>query len=491
MSHELRTPLNAIIGFSEVLTDRLFGDLNERQSKYIDNVLVSGRHLLRLINDILDLSKVEAGRVSLETSLFDPAEALRDVHTIVKTLANTKGILLSFDVAPDMPEVTADLQKFKQIMYNLLSNAIKFTRSGGSVKTTASITFEEGSSEPWLQVSVKDTGIGINALDHERIFREFEQVDSSYGREQQGTGLGLTLTKQLVRLHGGRIWLESEEEKGSTFTFVIPVKTEARPATHAESADVAAPALRPQPGRPTVLVAEDDLHASELLEQYITSAGYDVRHAFDGEQAVTIAREIHPAAITLDIMLPKKDGWTVLAELKTLPDTKTIPVVIVSITDDRQLGFSLGATDFLLKPVNKEQLSDVLARAVASAKRIRTMLVVDDEPTTVEFVGDLLHAHGVETLKAYGGREGVAMALEHRPDAIILDLMMPEVTGFDVVRQLREDVHARDIPIVILTAKDLTSDERQELNRNVQAIASKAGGEELLRELARLERVWQ
>ena len=493
MSHELRTPLNAIIGFSEILTDRLFGDLNERQSKYIQNVLVSGRHLLRLINDILDLSKVEAGRITLELVPFDAGEALRDVHTIVKTLANTKGITLSFEISPELPEVTADLQKFKQIMYNLLSNAIKFTRPGGLVTTTASITtFDEGPSEPLLRVSVKDTGIGIKPSDHERIFGEFEQVDSSYGREQQGTGLGLALTKQLVRLHGGRIWLQSEEGKGSTFAFVIPVNADTRPEGSGASAEAPFPAARQQPGRPTVIVAEDDPNASELLTQYVSSAGYAVKHAFDGEEAVAIAREIHPSAITLDIMLPKKDGWSVLADLKSHPATKAIPVIIVSITDDRQLGFSLGAADFLLKPVNKEQLAEVLDRAVAAAaKRIRTILVVDDEPATVEFVGDVLHAHGVETLKAYGGEEGVAMALEHRPDAIILDLMMPEVTGFDVVRRLREDAHAREIPILILTAKDLTHDERLELNRNVQAIASKAGREELLRELARLERAWQ
>jgi len=491
MSHELRTPLNAIIGFSEVLTDRLFGDLNERQAKYIDNVLVSGRHLLRLINDILDLSKVEAGRVSLELGLFDPGDALRDVHTIVKTLANTKGITLSYEVAAGLPPVTADLQKFKQIMYNLLSNAIKFTRPGGAVKTKALLITERGGSEQQLQVSVQDTGIGIKAADHDRIFKEFEQVDSSYGREQQGTGLGLALTKQLIRLHGGRIWLESEEGKGSTFTFVLPVRTDTRVTDDEPHEEITLNLVRPQAGTPTVLVAEDDPHAAELLEQYIGGAGYQVRHAFDGEQAVALARELHPAAITLDIMLPKKDGWSVLAELKSYPDTKAIPVVIVSITDDRQLGFSLGANDFMLKPVNKDQLSEVLDRAIASAHRIRTMLIVDDERTTVEFVGDLLEGRGVQTLKAYGGREGVEMALEHKPDAIILDLMMPEMTGFEVVRRLRDDPAAREIPIVILTAKELTDDEREELNRNVQAIASKAGGEELLRELARLERVWQ
>jgi PAS domain S-box-containing protein len=491
MSHELRTPLNAIIGFSEILTDHLFGDLNERQGKYVDNILVSGRHLLRLINDILDLSKVEAGRITLEPAQFDVGDALRDVHVIVKTLAIRKGIALTFDIAPGLPDVTADLPKFKQVMYNLLSNAIKFTRPGGAVTTTASIADQDATTGPFLRVSVRDTGIGIKAADQARIFGEFEQVDSPYGREQEGTGLGLALTRQLVVLHGGRIWVDSDEEKGSTFTFVIPVKTDARREPVVTAAEPA-PAVAQLSARPIILVAEDDPNASELLTQYITGAGYVVRHAFDGEQALSMAREIRPVAITLDIILPKKDGWKVLSELKSHPDTRAIPVVIVSITDDRQLGFSLGATDFLLKPVNKEGLSDVLERAVgASAPRIHTVLVVDDEPHVVEFVGSLLHGQGIEVLKAYGGNEGVAMAIEHRPDAIILDLMMPGVTGFDVVRRLREDPHARDIPILILTAKDLTADERAELNRHVQAITQKAGREELLRELARLERVWQ
>jgi len=491
MSHELRTPLNAIIGFSEILTDHLYGALNERQDKYVQNILVSGRHLLRLINDILDLSKVEAGRTTLELAPFDVGEALRDVHVIVKTLAIKKGIALTFDVAPDLPVVTADMPKFKQVMYNLLSNAIKFTRPGGAVTTTASITLEDPSAEPLLCVSVQDTGIGIKQADQARIFGEFEQVESSYGREQQGTGLGLALARQLVTLHGGRIWVDSDEGKGSTFTFVIPARIEARREPAATTAAPAPPAA-PRIARPTVLVAEDDPNASELLTQYVRSAGYDVRHAFDGEQAVSMAHEIRPSAITLDIMLPKKDGWKVLAELKSNPDTRAIPVVIVSVTDDQQLAFSLGAIDFLMKPVDKEEFSGVLQRAVGSAVgRMRTVLVVDDEPDTVELVADLLHGLGIEVLKAYGGNEGVAIAIERRPDAIILDLMMPGVTGFDVVRRLREDPQAHEIPILILTAKDLTADEHAALNHHVHAISRKGGREELLGELARLERVWQ
>jgi PAS domain S-box-containing protein len=492
MSHELRTPLNAIIGFSEILTDHLFGQLNERQGKYVENILVSGRHLLRLINDILDLSKVEAGRMTLEPGPFDVAEALRDVHVIVKTLAIKKGIDLTFLVPPDLPVVTADLPKFKQVMYNLLSNAIKFTRPGGAVTTEASIGNDDASAGPLLRVSVTDTGIGIKPADQARIFGEFEQVDSTYSRGQQGTGLGLALVRQLVVLHGGRIWVQSDEGTGSTFTFVIPVKIAAHREPVVTPAEQAPPAAAPRSARPMVLVAEDDPNASELLTRYISSAGYSVRHAVDGEQAVSMARELRPSVITLDIMLPKKDGWKVLCELKSHPDTRGIPVVIVSITDDRQLGFTLGATDFLMKPVDKEGLSAVLERAMSSsARNIRTVLVIDDEPDTVEMVGGLLQRHGIEVLKAYGGSEGVAIAVEHRPDAVILDLMMPGMTGFDVVRQLRDDPRARNIPILILTAKDLTADERATLNRHVQAITQKGGRDELLGELARLERVWQ
>src|SRR5258705_73599 len=375
--------------------------------------------------------------------------ARRELQVIVKALAIRKGIALTFDLPPDLPDVTADLPKFKQVMYNLLSNAIKFTRPGGAVTTTASITHEDSATDPFLRVSVTDTGIGIKPADQARIFGEFEQVDSSYGREQQGTGLGLALTRQLVALHGGRIWLDSDEGKGSTFTFVIPVKTDARRERLVTTPD-AAPGVEQAAARPIVLVAEDDPNASELLTQYISGAGYVVRHAFDGEQAVSMAREIRPLAITLDILMPKKDGWKVLSELKSHPETRAIPVVIVSITDDRQLGFNLGATDFLLKPVNKEGLIEVLERAVgSSARRIHSVLVVDDEPHIVDFVGNFLHGHAIEVLKAYGGARGVAMAIEHRPDAIILDLMMPGVTGFDVVRRLREDPRAHDIRILM------------------------------------------
>ncbi|HEY3128456.1 MAG TPA: response regulator [Acidobacteriota bacterium] len=537
MSHELRTPLNAIIGFSELLEDQTFGGLNEKQKKYANNILISGRHLLQLINDILDLAKVEAGRMELDLSQFDVAVALGDAQTIVKTLAAKKRIEVTVQEDSELPLITADQPKFKQIMYNLLSNAIKFTPEGGKVKVTASLvggsqvagqqvadqpvtaqpvaghqvagqqvsgqqvtqhpTPDTRDPIPVVQISVIDSGIGIAAQDQERIFGEFEQVDSAYVRQQKGTGLGLALTRKLVELHGGRIWVESEGEgKGSTFSFVIPARAQER-----EGAETAGPVsdkplvtgkiAAPEVGdsRPLVLVVEDDRQARELLSQYLSQAGYAVAYAYDGEHAIEMARKLRPSAITLDILLPKKDGWEALAELKSLPETKDVPVVIVSITDDGQLGFSLGAAAFLVKPVNKEQLIEILRKTMdAAGKEMRTVLVVDDEPKVIDLLTDMLTTQGFTVLQAYGGRQGIDLAMEKLPDAIILDLMMPDVTGFDVVQQLRKHPSTRDIPIVIFTAKEVTSEDRRQLNSHIQAITSKSSKDDLLGQLETLVR---
>ena len=302
MSHELRTPLNAIIGFSEILADETFGDLNDRQLKYINNILNSGVHLHQLINDILDLAKVEAGRMELVYKNFGVAKAVSEVQTIVKTLANKKQISLEFEAAIELPSLFADEAKFKQIMYNLLSNAIKFTPNGGKVQVTATIPTATGTNsnpaEQFLQVSVTDTGIGIAASDQERVFKEFEQVDSSYGRQQQGTGLGLALTKRLVEMHGGRIWVESEgiEGKGSTFTFLIPIsQAEAglpQPDGHPNAEDGAS--------RPLVLVVTNDDHHQQLLGNYLTAAGYDILVVAETATLLAALKTRQPYAVLID-----------------------------------------------------------------------------------------------------------------------------------------------------------------------------------------------
>jgi signal transduction histidine kinase/DNA-binding response OmpR family regulator len=513
MSHELRTPLNAIIGFSEMLADRIFGDLNERQSRYIQNILNSGKHLLQLINDILDLAKIEAGRLELEPTPFCVATALEDVQNIVKTLANKKSITLRSEIAADLPDLYADQPKFKQIMYNLLSNAIKFTPDGGTVTIMARLepatldqaaNLQPASSCPTppvtecLHVSVRDTGIGIKPQDQERVFLEFEQADSSYARQQQGTGLGLSLTRKLVEMHGGRISVESEgvEGKGSTFAFLIPIVRPPSPPVSADDSRLTRDhILMPNSesgaaARALVLVIEDDPAAGELLREYLSSGGYAVAHAWDGEQAIRLARELRPYAITLDIMLPKKSGWEVLSELKSNVETKEIPVVIISISDDLQLGFSLGAVEYCTKPVSRERLLEVLHRAGAAlGKDVQTVLVIDDEPMSVEFVTNTIENAGFNVLRASDGLTGLQTAGERRPDLVVLDLIMPGMSGFEVVQRLRSNPETKDIPILIYTARDLNEEERQRLKQHVQAIARKSGKDDLLRELERLARL--
>jgi PAS domain S-box-containing protein len=326
MSHELRTPLNAIIGFSEILSDQTFGELNDRQLKYSRNILTSGRHLLQLINDILDLSKVEANRLELTPAQFAVADALKNVQAIVKTLANKKGIHLDFEIEADLPPLMADEAKFKQVMYNLLSNAIKFTPDCGRVTVSATRardgkirtdSHDTSSLPDVLKVTVKDTGIGIHPRDQERIFREFEQVDSSYGRQQQGTGLGLTLTRKLIELHGGRVWVESEgiEGQGSNFAFIIPF---APPP----------PAGLPTGDIKTVLIIDDEPALLDMLDHTLRHKGFNVQTAPGGRRGLELATQCHPDVIILDLNMPECNGMQVVAQLRARADTRSIPILI-------------------------------------------------------------------------------------------------------------------------------------------------------------------
>ena len=464
MSHELRTPLNAIIGFSEILQTGSFGPLNDKQTHYVDNVLNSGRHLLQLINDILDLSKVEAKRMELQVEEMDVETALGDVLKVVQGLARKKEIALELACEEGLPMLAADPPKFKQIMYNLLSNAIKFTPEGGQVAVRAEAL--EGS----VRFAVADSGIGIAAEDQERVFGVFEQIDSSYGRQQQGTGLGLALTRQLVELHGGRIWVESQGQgRGTTFLFELPLAA----ARDAEAIVETAPTHDyADQSRPLVLVVEDDPDARALLEHHLMECGYTVAFAMDGEQALVQARKLHPSAITLDIMLPRKDGWQVLQELKDDPQTQDIPVVIVSITEDNELAGALGQVEMLSKPVDAEHLAAAIRRALQT-QEAGTVLVVDDDPQVTELVAEILQPEGYQVLTANDGQMAIDMALTVRLDLMVLDLKMPNLSGFEVVRQLRAHPEGHDIPIVIYTSKDLSAEERRFLQAQVQAIVPK------------------
>ena len=479
MSHELRTPLNAIIGFAEILRDEIIGPIRPDQKELVVDIHTSGRHLLNMINDILDLSKIEAGTMELDFEIFSIVDTMEEVNTVVNALASKKQIHLIQEFDRDIT-VTADKTKFKQILYNLLANGVKFTNEGGRVTTQLEI------SENSLLVRVIDTGVGITPEDQEMLFQAFTQVDTSKARAHEGTGLGLALTKRLVELHGGEIWVESTVGEGSTFSFTLPIQR------HAASSSAPTPSNLPSTAdNRTILVAEDNEQAAHLLGIYLMEAGYRVEYATDGEAAIAKAAEIKPFAITLDIMLPKKDGWQVLRALKANPDLQSIPVIIVSITEERQLGFGLGAVDHLVKPIDKTAL-------LASLRSLRLpdqdggvrILIVDDDPQAIRLLSTILESEGYDVLKAYGGQEGIDLAIAEAPALIILDLAMPEVDGFQVVKRLAEHPGACDIPIVICTAMDLTDEEKDRLNGQIQSVIEKTGNvrQKLLDAIKRIER---
>ncbi len=496
MSHELRTPLNSIIGFSDLLQEQTFGPLLPKQLRYVGNILTSGKHLLQLINDILDLSKIEAGHMKLDLGTLEVAAVLEDVRGIVHALAEKKSVMLEVDVAPAIPTLRADPAKFRQVLYNLLSNAIKFTPEGGVVRTSARLAGDAHGAptrgdEPaeFVCVAIADSGIGIRPEDRTRLFREFEQLDSGYARQQQGTGLGLALTKRLVEMHGGEIGFESEGEgRGTTFSFTLPIAgPRAAPQPAPRRADEPKTAQIVGPNSPLVLVVEDDVTSAALLKECFTIAGYRVIHAADGPTAIRLATEKQPRAITLDIMLPGMDGWTVLKALKSAPETESIPVLIVSSTEDHELGFTLGATDCLVKPTDHRRILEILRNVVGPEPAPGyEVLVIDDDPALVSLLEDTLGSHGYRVSAAPDGIRGMEIAARRPPDAVILDLMMPGLSGFDVVTRLRERSESRDLPIVIYTVKDLTPEERTRLMSQVQAIAIKGRPADLLDVLRRM-----
>jgi len=475
MSHELRTPLNAIIGFAEVLRDGLCGELNDDQLMSVIDIYESGKHLLQMINDILDLSKVEAGKMELQFEEFSLADAINNVQSIVRDMANKKELNIQIEIPEDLPDVYADQVKFKQIMYNLLSNAVKFTPERGDININVQLQDDD------FLISVKDTGIGIAHEDQESIFDEFKQVDSSRSRQYEGTGLGLALTKRIVELHGGKIWVESEGRgKGSKFSFTLPLRDfeleigknvlERLPTNIPDSSSEL---------EKTILVVEDNAQAAQLLYIYLTEAGYNPVVATNGEKAVKMAQRIKPFAITLDIILPnKKDGWQVLQELKGFEDTRDIPVIIISIVDDQNLGFSMGAVGYLTKPINKEQFKNILNKLelIDNGKNLAKILIIDDKHEDLKLMESILNNEGFDVFKAFNGMEGISMALEKQPDLIILDLLMPEMNGFEVINSLQKNPQTQNIPIIICTIKELTPEDRETLNNKVQSIVQK--GEE-------------
>ena len=468
MSHELRTPLNAIIGFSEVLLERMFGELNERQDDYLRDIWSSGKHLLELLNDILDLSKIEAGQMVLNRSEFAVRESLEYCLSLVRERALKQRILLSLEVDPEVGLLDADRLRFRQVVLNLLSNAVKFTPDGGLVGVRASIRDQD------LVVEVADTGPGVAAEDHQRIFDSFQQGARLPG-QTEGTGLGLTLSKRILELHGGRIWVESEAGKGSTFGFAMPAGSGEPAWTSVPQVglDSGLPTeLAPGPG-PTVVVVEDDRRSFDLLRVYLEAAGARVVGARDGEEGLDTVRRLSPAGVILDILLPGIDGWEVLAQLKADPGTAAIPVIVVSMLDERGRGFALGAAEYLVKPVGKDQLLAALYRAAAMPERKHTVLAIDDDPLAIELVRASLEPEGWTVLGAATGQEGLALIRERQPSAVLLDLLVPDMDGFEVVEALRADPDTKSVPVVILTSKSMTQQDKERLQGRITYVARK------------------
>ena len=468
MSHELRTPLNAIIGFSEVLLERMFGQLNERQDDYLRDIWSSGKHLLELLNDILDLSKIEAGQMVLNRSEFSVRESLEYCLSMVRERALQQRILLSLEVDPEVGLLDADRLRIRQVVLNLFSNAVKFTPEGGRVDIRAFIRGQD------LVVLVADTGVGVPAEDRERIFDSFQQ-GTRHSEQTEGTGLGLTLSKRILELHGGRIWVESEAGKGSTFGFALPTGSGEPASTSVPQADLESglPAeSAPGPG-PTVVVVEDDRRSFDLLRVYLEGAGARVVSARDGREGLDTVRRLNPAGVVLDILLPGVDGWEILAQLKADPKTAAIPVIVVSMLDERGRGFALGAAEYLVKPVGKEQLLAALHRAAAMPERKHTVVAIDDDPLAIELVRASLESEGWTVLGAATGQEGLTLIRERQPSTVLLDLLMPGMDGFEVLEALRADPDTKSVPVVILTSKSMTQQDKERLQGHITYVARK------------------
>jgi signal transduction histidine kinase/DNA-binding response OmpR family regulator len=462
MSHELRTPLNAIIGFSELLLSPPAPLTDAAIKEYAGHTHAAGLHLLELINDILDLSKVEAGRLELRVEATDVSLLVAESVATVAPLAAAKQQMLTTEL-PEALDAEVDAARLRQIAYNLLSNAIKFTPDGGSVEVSLS------RDTSTFTLTVTDSGPGIAPKDQERIFAAFEQLTPHAG---EGTGLGLSLTRRLAEAHGGRIEVSSMPGQGSRFSVVLPVARAPQPPS----------AVRADEGDgPLVLVVEDDAAAADLLRLQLQQAGYRTAVAPDGESALHAARSLAPTAILLDILLPGIDGWEVLRRLRADPATEPVPVMVITVVDNAALGLALGAVDYFVKPVSRETLLGALARFTLTTKvqeRSVKVLVIDDDPAALALYRRALGAEGFDVLEAASGGEGLRLAEADAAEAIVLDILLPDLDGFEVAARLKANPATASIPIVVVTGHALTADEKQRLNAHALTVIAK--GDEAL-----------
>jgi signal transduction histidine kinase/CheY-like chemotaxis protein len=480
MSHELRTPLNAIVGYSEMLQEEAAEQQLDSFGSDLEKINASGRHLLALINDILDLSKIEAGKMELYVESFDLNTLIDEVGSTIRPMVEKNANTLHVECSPTLGTMRADQVKVRQALFNLLSNAAKFTQHGSITLQAARKRMDD---MEWIVFEVSDTGIGLSADKIVKLFQDFTQADASTTRKFGGTGLGLALTRRFCQMMGGDVTVRSAPGKGSTFTIKLPANVEVKPGL--EDEDGAGPEYQssgnnrstdpvPEPST-CVLVIDDDASQRDLMRRFLTKEGFCVRTADNGEEGLRLARELLPIAITLDVMMPEMDGWVVLERLKSDPVLHDIPVIMLTMVDDSERGFTLGAADYVTKPVNRRRLSRILKR-YSCANPPCPVLVVEDDSVTRAFMRNLLERQGCEVIEADNGRVALTMMEQTRPSIIFLDLMMPVMDGFEFADHLRVHPQWRSIPIVVVTAHDLTGEERRHLNGYVEAVIQKSGG---------------